>query len=549
MFTLRISARLWLLTGLSLALFFVAIAAGLSGMKSAAEALRTVYEDRAVAMDQLARVESVLRANRTEALLAFQHAPDHAFARLHDHPVQLHLDAMNRRMQEATDLWQAYMATYLTEEEKVLAADFEQKRAAWLVRLGSFLHDVKAGDFGFPVLQAFLAAGNNEFQAAIDSIKKLRAYQIAVAKREYEAAERRYRTMLVLFAALALAGMAGLGGSAYLAQRRINGGLQEAIRAAREIAAGNLAVELPQPRPDEIGDLLRQVAATRDSLGRIVGALRANVAALNGAARELTQAAATSKETGASQSESAAGMAAAVEELSVSIDQVRDHAREAQGVAADSDAQARDGGEIIRRAADEMGGIAAAVDGLAATIRELGLLSGQISGIVGAIKEVSDQTNLLALNAAIEAARAGEQGRGFAVVADEVRKLAERTGKSTEEIGAMIAKIQAGMAAATDAMAQGVARVSSGVALAREAGQSVEHIRAGAAQATRSVDDINVALQEQSTAAREIAQRVERIAQGAEENSVAAEQTEQAARQLEALARALEEIAGRFRLA
>ena len=134
MFTLRISARLWLLMGLSLALFFVAIAAGLSGMKTAAEALRTVYEDRAVAMDQLARVESVLRANRTEALLAFQHAPDHAFARLHDHPVQLHLDAMNRRMQEATDLWQAYMATYLTEEEKVLAADFERKRAAWLVR-------------------------------------------------------------------------------------------------------------------------------------------------------------------------------------------------------------------------------------------------------------------------------------------------------------------------------------------------------------------------------------------------------------------------------
>ncbi|MBS3935868.1 MAG: methyl-accepting chemotaxis protein, partial [Sulfuritalea sp.] len=306
MFALRISARLWLLTGLSLALFFIAIAAGLSGMKSAAEALRTVYEDRAVAMDRLARVESILRANRTEALLVFQHDPANAFAKLHDHPAQLHLEAMNRRMQEATDLWQAYRATDMTEAEKALAADFEQKRAAWLARLGSFIHGVQAGDFGFPVLQGFLAAGNKEFPAAIEAIKKLRAYQIAVAKREYEAAERRYQTMLILFAALALVGMAGLGGAAYLAQRRINGGLREAIRAAREIAAGNLAVELPQPRPDEIGDLLRQVATMRDGLGQIVGALRANVAALNGAARELTQAAATSKETGASQSESAA---------------------------------------------------------------------------------------------------------------------------------------------------------------------------------------------------------------------------------------------------
>jgi methyl-accepting chemotaxis protein len=241
-------------------------------------------------------------------------------------------------------------------------------------------------------------------------------------------------------------------------------------------------------------------------------------------------------------------MAASVEQLSVSIDQVEEHAREARTVTQASGSQSEEGGRIIHQTAEEMSNIAQSVNATAGTIRQLEDFSGQISSIVNVIKDIADQTNLLALNAAIEAARAGEQGRGFAVVADEVRKLAERTANSTQEITGMIGKIQQGTQRAVEEMDAGVQRVNEGVNLAHQAGDSVIGIRASAEKVTRAVDDINLALKEQSMAARDIAQKVEGIAQGAEENSAAVKQTAASAEQLRNLAGDLQELASRFRV-
>ena len=226
-----------------------------------------------------------------------------------------------------------------------------------------------------------------------------------------------------------------------------------------------------------------------------------------------------------------------------------EHANDAHRVSQTSSEQAVEGGRIIHSAATEMEHIATAVNNVGGTIRGLEEYSSEISGIVNVIREIADQTNLLALNAAIEAARAGEQGRGFAVVADEVRKLAERTAISTKEISAMITKIQDGTKQAVTEMEIGVKRVSDGVELARQAGNSVSSISDAAQQAARAVDDITHSIKEQSLAARDIAERIEKIAQGTEENSAASSNTADSAKQMAELSKQLDELASRFRIA
>jgi methyl-accepting chemotaxis protein len=181
-------------------------------------------------------------------------------------------------------------------------------------------------------------------------------------------------------------------------------------------------------------------------------------------------------------------------------------------------------------------------------IDSLSQKAGDIGTILSVINEVAEQTNLLALNAAIEAARAGETGRGFAVVADEVRKLAERTAKSTSEITDMVGAIQRGVQEAVSSMHAGVSRVSDGVRLTREAGDTMGRIRTGAGDVVRMVSDISSALREQSAAATEIARNVEHIAQMSEQNSAAVADNAVTVGQLDRLAGGLQTEVSRFKV-
>ena len=192
--------------------------------------------------------------------------------------------------------------------------------------------------------------------------------------------------------------------------------------------------------------------------------------------------------------------------------------------------------------------IAETVQASATQIGELGQHAEQISSIVGVIKGIAEQTNLLALNAAIEAARAGEQGRGFAVVADEVRLLAQRTANSTQEITEMVDKIQLGTREAVSSMDVGVNQVKSGVEQAQQAGEAIVNIRTSSGNVVRVVDQISLALREQTAASQDVARNVERIAQMSQQNSQAVEETTETARSLQQLAQNLEQQVNVFRL-
>lgn len=330
--------------------------------------------------------------------------------------------------------------------------------------------------------------------------------------------------------------------------RSIAGRLAEAVDVAKAIAGGRLDVQISSGSRDEIGTLMAAFVSMRDKLRDMISEIHGGSTRLAGMAQSISSATEQLSVSTSEQSTAASSMAAAVEQLTVSINHVSDNAREAHGISSDSGKQSVEGGEVIQNTLGSMQMIAETVQNAAAQITALGHQSDQISSIVNVIKEIADQTNLLALNAAIEAARAGEQGRGFAVVADEVRLLAQRTTSSTEEITGMIQKIQQSTRSAVSNMEVGVQQVSKGVELANQAGGAIVSIREGSSRVVTVVDQISVALKEQSSASDDVARHVERIAQMSAENSQAVHETSTTTLSLKSLAHELQQQVSQFRL-
>ena len=319
-----------------------------------------------------------------------------------------------------------------------------------------------------------------------------------------------------------------------------------AAEITKRIASGDLSANV-QCAPGDTTSLLAGMKEMQEMLRKMISEIISGAERLESASGELLNASEEVALRSRQQSESASAMAAAVEEMTVSIDQVSHNAGEAHGISQEAGAVSERGTVIIQNAAEEMRKISEAVHSSSKIIEELGQQSDQITSIVNTIREIADQTNLLALNAAIEAARAGEQGRGFAVVADEVRKLAERTSLSTTEIAGMVGKIQNGTKSAVASMEAGVGQATRGVDLANEAGQSIVSIRDGALRVVAVVNDISSSIREQSTTSSEIARNIEHIAQMSEESSQAVQNTTEAARRLQELSASLHTAVSRFK--
>jgi len=322
----------------------------------------------------------------------------------------------------------------------------------------------------------------------------------------------------------------------FLARRWVAAPLREAVDQANKVAEGDFSTRSTIRSNDEIGALMKAQSSMSERLGRTINDVRAAASAVASDATQLTGAAGRVADGSAEQSDAASSMAAAVEQMSTSIDMIAEHASGAMTVSSDAQRVSLASSETIQQAVDAMNNIAETVRNSSDAIRQLGRESQEISAIAGTIKEIADQTNLLALNAAIEAARAGEQGRGFAVVADEVRKLAERTSKSTHEIAEMITRIQLGTQNAVDNMNVGVTQVASGVDLAAEANEAIKRIHDGAVQVSEAVANISSAIREQSTATTSVAQGLEQIARMTERNNADAQETARSAEALQAVA-------------
>ena len=313
----------------------------------------------------------------------------------------------------------------------------------------------------------------------------------------------------------------------------------------KRAAAGDLAVDVEQRgRGDSLlGNLSNMLAQLRAMIGAIGG----SAARLGASAREIHAVSRSVSEASVSQTGATASIAAAIEEMTVSIEQISDSARLAEQHSSTAAGLADEGAGKAERAAREMQAIAARVGDAAQKIQQLVARADEVGTIANVIKEIAGQTNLLALNAAIEAARAGEQGRGFAVVADEVRGLAERTAVATVQIEKVIEGIQNETRATVGAMAEVSSQVDGGVALVGDATESLHRIRSTAGEALERIREVAYATGEQSSASTEIARQVQTITEMADGTSGSMHSVVVAAEQLQGLAAELDALVGRFR--
>jgi len=335
----------------------------------------------------------------------------------------------------------------------------------------------------------------------------------------------------------------------YMAVNLRNEAIQGAVVAsvANRIGDGDLSGEFSHEELQRF-PLLVTVEQMKKALNQALSTVNREASSLAQGAGTLGNASQQVKALIDEQTAATASMAHSIEELTGSIGHLTERAENARSRVQSSVASAQQGAQIVKSAETEMNSIAVTIQNSSENVEQLGTQSDKVLSIVGLIKDIAGQTNLLALNAAIEAARAGEQGRGFAVVADEVRKLAERTSQATEEIDGMMHVIQSSKTAAVESMGDAVARVQSGVKLASEAGQALHAINQEARQVEEVVSEFTQALAQQNTSANEISRNVERVARMAETSDHAVGTTWSEVQKLESVSNALQAAVGGFRL-
>ena len=330
--------------------------------------------------------------------------------------------------------------------------------------------------------------------------------------------------------------------------RSINSPINELNVIAEGFGNGNFSILANESRKDEFGILASHFNKATAGLGSIILNVKKVAFTLASNSEELSSSAARIADNAGEQSLKTTQAATAMEELSTSFVDVARNTANAAGSAGEAAELAVKGGEVVTEAMSGINKISESVNESANIIEALGKRSEEIGEIVKVINDIADQTNLLALNAAIEAARAGEQGRGFAVVADEVRKLAERTTRATDEIGGMIKGIQDDTNMAVESMQTGTIEVKDGVNLVNHAGDSLKHIVASIQNVTDMVHQIATAAEEQSSTGEEISLNLDSVADITKQTAIEVQNSSESTQTLYALAWELQKSVSRFKL-
>ncbi|MFZ5575348.1 MAG: methyl-accepting chemotaxis protein [Pseudomonadota bacterium] len=509
---LSIKARLTTLLAFLAVLLIGVGAIGIIGMNTTGAGLKTVYEDRTVPLGQLAGIQSRLLQNRI-AITAAAADPRSEF-------IAEQTRLVENNIAEIARIWAAYMATYLTPEEKALAEKFAVDRGAFVAEgLQPAVAALRANDVD-TAKQIIEGKIRPLYQPVSEGVAALIKLQIEVAQQEYDQARDRVVSSRNLAMAAIVAGLVLAAWLGFALIRAITRPLDAAVRFAYGIAHGDLTQRIEVTSNDEIGQLMQSLQEMNEALVRVVGQVRAGVDTVATASSQIASGNLDLSSRTEEQASSLEETASSMEELTSTVKQNAENARQAnQLVNATADVAAK-GGDVVGQVVTTM-----------ASIKDS---SRKIADIIGVIDGIAFQTNILALNAAVEAARAGEQGRGFAVVAAEVRNLAQRSAGAAKEIKALIE--------------DSVAKVDAGGHLVDEAGHTMEEIVTSVKRVTDIMSEIAAASQEQSLGIEQVNQAISQMDDVTQQNAALVEEAAAAAESLQEQAAKLAEAVSVFRL-
>ena len=531
------------LLGLTLFLSIMMLATGLTGIwgiRQATQAISSIYDKNVSAINDMQLVRHKQMRIRNLALEARMGAD--AFL------AQEKFDEIDKEIRSIGEMVYAYGQRDMSAEEKALFDKYSASRIKFGQEGLMKLRDLYSAEDWQGADQHYKSVINPTFAAVSNDTDALINFQLQAAQ---SSRDKIAKLSAALLGAAITTMAAGLILSIFLSLAIRHSIVRCALgleQAAGRLAKGDLTGMANVVGKDELSRVAIAFNRMSEEFSGLIGEIRRSAEEVSQSATSTAEDSSAVAEASTRQESVANDTAEAAHNLSTTVAHVGENIESMVMVADQASQLARHGEEVVNKAAAGIQAISESVSRSSDVVLTLGQHSDEIGRIVNVIKDIADQTNLLALNAAIEAARAGEQGRGFAVVADEVRKLAERTTKATAEISTTIETIQNETGKAVTAIEQGSQEVAQGVEMAIQAGQAIAEINGAVANVTNLIHNIDRIRREQDAASQAIAQRVDDILDMARKNRGAAESSTQAAQGLTSLSGRLKDAVSRFKL-